>query len=233
MVPMSTPSEPTPLEVLGRRVKARRVELKMKQAVQLARRMGITPRVIGDIENGRRTVGDNTYIALENELRWRRGSVASVLSGGEPDEIPDGVLEGAGSLRPDGPTKSEPERLFEEWADLYTQLLTLEFRYSSARDIDLGRAQEELREILQMAQDTKDGRLWAPPWKWNRPGEPWREEWLRSTEGREWRMEVRRDLGVLYDRMQERREGQVSDVDETLPAAAKDGGLEDPGENSI
>lgn len=70
---------------LKNRVIAARVALGMKTRRQLARTMGISDRVIDDLENCRRTNYDQATLArLEQALGWATGSVDVVLSGGEP-----------------------------------------------------------------------------------------------------------------------------------------------------
>lgn len=229
----SNESQPdTPLKVLGRKVKRRRVKLQMKYAKDLAKKMDITPRVVGDIENGRRSVSEATYDALELVLEWAPGSVDQILAGGEPTESESPIKDFA--IRTHGaPSDVAPdaERLFGEWADLYTQLLPVEFRYATTRGLDLAEAQEELRDILDMAQNAaKDGRMWTPPWKWNRPGRPWSEAWWKTKEAAEFHAEVRRAFGAEYDKKERLKRTLVSDPDESLPAAANEGAIEEPGE---
>lgn len=80
-------------ERLGRYVIARRVELGFRQRPEFSAAVGITSRVISDIENGRRSNFDPvTIAALEKALGWETGSVHRVAAGGEPllvGEIPD------------------------------------------------------------------------------------------------------------------------------------------------
>lgn len=55
----------------------------------LADKMGMSARIIGDIENGRRTSYSSTTIAkLEQALGWAEGSVADVVAGGSPTMAP-------------------------------------------------------------------------------------------------------------------------------------------------
>ena len=69
---------------LGRYVVRRRIELGWS-AKQLAEHAGMSPRLVGEIENGRRTsYSAKTVMALEGALLWQQGSVEDVLVGGEP-----------------------------------------------------------------------------------------------------------------------------------------------------
>jgi transcriptional regulator with XRE-family HTH domain len=70
---------------LGRYVVARRVELGHRQRPEFAEALGISVRVLGDIERGRRGNYDPaTIAALENVLGWETGSAERVVRGGEP-----------------------------------------------------------------------------------------------------------------------------------------------------
>lgn len=73
------------------------------------------------------------------------------------------------------------ERAFNQWAQLQMQARMLVFRYAQAREIPIATAEEELREVLVMSEQVREGRPWTPPWD---PGEgysdkdtPWIEEW--------------------------------------------------------
>lgn len=73
------------LEALGKRVVAQRIRLKMRTSAALAKKMGVSARLLGDIENGRRRVSASSYSQLENALEWREGSVENFLDrGAEP-----------------------------------------------------------------------------------------------------------------------------------------------------
>lgn len=66
-------------------VVARRAELGMKTAKELAERAQLTPRVIGDVENARRTnYGAGTKAQIEHALGWIPGSIDLVLQGEQP-----------------------------------------------------------------------------------------------------------------------------------------------------
>lgn len=75
---------------LGEYVVHRRVQLKLLTREALATRSGISTRVLGDIEKGRRDNYDPvTLAALEQALNWETGTVRRVLAGGEPTELDD------------------------------------------------------------------------------------------------------------------------------------------------
>lgn len=76
------------LKLLGRFVMARRLSLGIELSKDLAARMGVTPRVMSDIERGNRRVGDQTYRKLEAALKWATGSATDVLDrGAEPTPL--------------------------------------------------------------------------------------------------------------------------------------------------
>jgi hypothetical protein len=47
--------------------------------------IGLSTRTLGDIERGRRPVGDATVAAIEEHLGWQPGSFTAILAGGEPE----------------------------------------------------------------------------------------------------------------------------------------------------
>lgn len=70
---------------LGSYVVDQRVRLGMLTRGALADRSGISTRILGDIEKGRRGNFDPVTLAsLEQALRWQTGSVRRVLAGHEP-----------------------------------------------------------------------------------------------------------------------------------------------------
>lgn len=70
---------------LGRFVVSRRVELGYRTRQDFATAAPMSARVLGDIETGRRSNFDSVTIArLEQGLRWRQGSVDSIVNGGGP-----------------------------------------------------------------------------------------------------------------------------------------------------
>lgn len=95
---------------LGKYVVARREELGYKQRGQIASAVGVSTRVMSDIENGRRGNFDQvTVAALERVLGWETGSAARVAAGGEP------VIRGQAST--DTPTRPMSAQEFTEMID--------------------------------------------------------------------------------------------------------------------
>jgi transcriptional regulator with XRE-family HTH domain len=76
---------------------SRRRALGMRTASALAEKMQVSSRLLGDIENARRTsYSPGTIAALEAALRWESGSVRAVLDGHEPVERPELTAREAG-----------------------------------------------------------------------------------------------------------------------------------------
>jgi transcriptional regulator with XRE-family HTH domain len=70
---------------LGNYVLARRVELGYKRRGDFAQAIGVSARVVSDLENGRRGNFDPvTIAALEDVLGWETGSATRVAAGGDP-----------------------------------------------------------------------------------------------------------------------------------------------------
>lgn len=93
---------------LGEMVTKERLAQGFMTAKELAEGMGVTSRVIGDLENGRRSnYGNATLRKLEIALGWENQSVAAVLSGGQPERIREaGVIS-------ESATQIESERIAE------------------------------------------------------------------------------------------------------------------------
>jgi hypothetical protein len=73
---------------LGEYVVARRVRLGYKKRPAFSDASGISTRILGDIETGRRGNFDPTTIAaLENTLGWATGSASRIAHGGEPTVV--------------------------------------------------------------------------------------------------------------------------------------------------
>lgn len=70
---------------LGREVIRTRARRDIPTAKALADLMGVSPRIVGEIENGRRASYSATTLAkLEHALGWAEGSIDSVLAGRHP-----------------------------------------------------------------------------------------------------------------------------------------------------
>jgi hypothetical protein len=75
---------------LGEYVVARRVKLGYKKRPAFSDATGISTRILGDIETGRRGNFDRTTIAaLEGTLGWATGSATRIAYGGEPTIVAD------------------------------------------------------------------------------------------------------------------------------------------------
>lgn len=76
-------------DVLGEAIVRRRVTLGYQRQKDFAARLGVSEKLLGELERARRTSYSRaTLNALEDALLWRPGTVATVLAGGEPDELP-------------------------------------------------------------------------------------------------------------------------------------------------
>ena len=75
------------LERLGHHVVSRRVALGFRNRTDLAASLQFTVRTLADIEHGVRKASPGTYAMLENKLAWAPGSIDTILSGGEPNEL--------------------------------------------------------------------------------------------------------------------------------------------------
>lgn len=68
---------------LGEHVVNRRIELNMPKRDDLATASGISYRILGDIETGRRDNFDRvTLVKLEHALQWAPGSAVAIANGG-------------------------------------------------------------------------------------------------------------------------------------------------------
>ena len=77
---------------LGVAVVARRIELGMRTTKALSEKTDLTPRMLGDLENGRRdNFSSGTKAQIERALQWAPGSIDSTLAGGDPTPIPSEV----------------------------------------------------------------------------------------------------------------------------------------------
>jgi hypothetical protein len=70
---------------LAREVISRRVELGMNTTKALAEKAQLSPRMLGDVENGRRdNFSPGAKAQIERALRWDAGSIDAVLTGKSP-----------------------------------------------------------------------------------------------------------------------------------------------------
>lgn len=129
---------------LGKAIRERRVELGHKSREAFARHTGISPRLLNDLELGKRTSYDqSTFVRLEQALEWRSGSVNVVLAGGTPllpADPTDDVAFVIGNIeRSDLP--DAPKQALLRYARRVQQ------RQRQARD-ELSRRQAEERQAL-------------------------------------------------------------------------------------
>lgn len=133
-------------ERLGQLVVARRIQLGLRTSVALAEAAGLTPRVISDLELGRRSnFSASTRAQIEGALKWHTGSIDDALKGREPrpirgaglsDLLPPRTELDATSSRPTlGP--SEQRELVHEGVDASRRLfatMLAEYLVMSARN---------------------------------------------------------------------------------------------------
>lgn len=72
---------------------SRRVELGWRVRKKFAEEIGISDRILGDLENGVRELGVGSNAVLEQALKWRPGSIKATLTGGDPTPVLDVVVE--------------------------------------------------------------------------------------------------------------------------------------------
>ena len=58
-----------------------------RNRTDLADSLQFTVCTLADIEHGVRKASLGTYAMLENKLAWARGSIDTILAGGEPNEL--------------------------------------------------------------------------------------------------------------------------------------------------
>ena len=75
------------LQRLGHHVVSRRVALGYRNRTDLADSLQFTVRTLADIEHGVRKASAGSYAMLENKLAWAPGSIDTILTGGEPQEL--------------------------------------------------------------------------------------------------------------------------------------------------
>lgn len=73
---------------LGQLVRLRRTQLRIHTGKALADQAHVTPRLISDLEVGRRAnFSGSTKAAIEDALMWAPGSIDNTLAGGEPTPL--------------------------------------------------------------------------------------------------------------------------------------------------
>lgn len=134
-------------ERLGQLVVARRIQLGMRTSVALAEVAGLTPRVISDLELGRRSnFSASTKAQIEGALKWHTGSIDDALKGGEPRPIRGARLSGLLQTRSDDnpdsganslPALAERRERIREGVDAHRKLFSemlAEYFVMSARN---------------------------------------------------------------------------------------------------
>lgn len=112
---------------LGAAVTARRIALNYATQVAFAAASGLGPRLVNEIENGRRgSYHPATIAALETTLRWETGGVARILDGEQPVEVAAPDPEPA----PNGPLLTEAS----DW-----ELAMETYRRMAAKAVEAGR----------------------------------------------------------------------------------------------
>ena len=112
------------LERLGHHVVSRRVALGFRNRTDLAASLQFTVRTLADIEHGVRKASPGTYAMLENKLAWAPGSIDTILSGGEPNELAPTLHRNNPSRQEYAPRPTTPNAL----SQASTEELLLELR---------------------------------------------------------------------------------------------------------
>lgn len=123
------------LRRLGTLVTNRRVARGKHIRKQFAESLGLSDRLLADIEKGVRTASAGTYAVLENHLSWKPGSIRAVLAGGNPTDLPSGA-----------PTELRPEQS-THWAD-------------KLRVVPLDALLQEIKRRVLVAEEAQAVRFW-------------------------------------------------------------------------
>ncbi|MEV6614232.1 hypothetical protein AB0N31_10490 [Streptomyces sp. NPDC051051] len=125
---------PEPRVRLAQYIERRIAALALEYA-EVCRRAEISDETLGKIRKGMKARG-STYLKLERALEWGRGSIASVLDGGEPT-----LLEAPAPPAPDAESPPQGPSLGQE-LELAERLLA-----ATVREMKLSR--EEADEVWQ------------------------------------------------------------------------------------
>lgn len=150
---------------LAEQVIARRVSLGMKTTKAFAEAADLSARMVGDVENARRTnYSAGAKAQIENALRWRPGSIDLVLTGGEPTPIQLGdnldQLIPVGAARADDHSASEP--ITRPTQDDSTEALILGPGAKILADSQLETADSMLDLLATLDKDDAVHREFAP-----------------------------------------------------------------------
>lgn len=122
-------AHPDKLKRLGALIVQRRVQQKMKTKIALSEKTGISTRVLGDVESGKRQVSDTTYATIELAIGWPAGTIGGYLEGwgsildDEPEDgtvTPAGQDAGVGTIKARKPadmTDEDFKRLLAEYEE--------------------------------------------------------------------------------------------------------------------
>ena len=92
---------------LGELVHAERLRLGQRHQGDFAARIGISRRVLSDIERGARTrYRAETLAAVEAALGWEPGDIGRVVAGGQPTRVDDENLFAIRALWPRLPVRA-------------------------------------------------------------------------------------------------------------------------------
>lgn len=163
-------------------VRDRRRELRMTQE-DVRARGGPSTATLRQIERGSALdYRSGTTEPLEDAIGWRRGSVDTVLRGGDPTislgfQLGRVIPESPAELTPVPPAEGRPrpvrladlpfEDLVTRWWDNTLRALQVEIEYSGRRGITQIEARDEIFGYLSMAGQIAKGERpsQAPPWE--------------------------------------------------------------------
>lgn len=135
----------------AQKVIARRRDLGISTTRKLAELSGISARTLGDVENGRRaSYSKATLWALDDALRWERGSSEDALGGGEPTPLPVSDQRTGVALADEAAAGSLAELLIGESADELA-----EDEISEIESVARAAALKRKREILASRPATR------------------------------------------------------------------------------
>lgn len=245
---------------VGQYVKSRRKELGLRQE-DLQGRGGPSPALVRQLENGRydADMQDAMRSGLERSLEWAAGSLTSISAGGEPMPEPSNTVAPPSSPDLDrqlGESLAAFQQAVAKLVAAESDLdLTMrrwalsEWGPNKLHHLVMDEEAALGRALTKSERDELAGQVGRPtPFEM---AELLAEIALNDT--REWTryemalievivpefpQDVRKgssyaDLEPFRERVQRLGRGNLSVVDDTLPAAAKDDGLEESGENSI
>lgn len=150
-------------------VVARRTALGMTTSKALADKAQLTTRVIGDIENARRTnYSQGTLAQIENALSWKPGSIELILAGedpvvaavirdrsGSPMQSFEAIHGSEQEMSQPGPMMSAIAALLDEASELAVQA------FARSNDDDFDQAQWRIDEVRATNQIRRQGDVYV------------------------------------------------------------------------